>query len=212
VKKLLRCIYFDLRILGPHLIVPFSGIAAVAAYLVLISRSFTLVPFEFLLPLLSVWTGVFLVEPMFDRCGGEVLWTYPLKTVSRGLYPLCRSFIYHELLLLLLCSAVRICFPVQWGSLFLLMTIQSLFMNAVAFFLLAVSGECAIPLFGCVLYQLASWTLRDIFPEHLSIYLLSDALPELSKILLKGMNAIPIAIALAIAGVSLFFFRTMRRE
>jgi len=123
-----------------------------------------------------------------------------------------RIFALIFVLLLLLCSAVRICFPVQWGSLFLLMTIQSLFMNAVAFFLLAVSGECAIPLFGCVLYQLASWTLRDIFPEHLSIYLLSDALPELSKILLKGMNAIPIAIALAIAGVSLFFFRTMRRE
>lgn len=208
-KRMLR-VYFDIRILGPHLIVPFSGVAAVAAYLSLISRSFTLVPFEFFLPLFSVWTGIFLIEPMLSRGQGELLWSYPVKTVSRGLYPLCRTFLYNELLLFVLCGAVGIWYSVEWENLLLLLTVQSLFMNTLAFFLLVVSGESSVPLFGCVLYQLASWTLREIFPEHLSIYFLRDALPEITWIFRKGLNMLPIAAAFVIAGASLFSYRNKR--
>jgi len=204
MNAILRRIRFDAAILGPHLYVPIIAIIMLDMFLFAVPQMATAVAAEFLLPILATWWCIFILQPSLDSDAQEVLFTYRTRLISHGLCSVARMYAYTAVLFALQCALLRSVFGLVGPALWAQLMIQSSFFVGIAFLTMSLTHSEIAALVVCFLYELASWTLHDIFPYWLNIYVLLDAPLQGSELWALAQRVMPMSIVLWVVAQSCF--------
>lgn len=204
MSSILRRIHMDVALLGPHLFVPFFVIIVFDIFLLMVPKMATVVAIEFILPILSAWWCIFIVQPSLDKNARNVLYTYKTRLIMHGLCSVVRSFLYYALLIAFQCVFLSKAFALGSVSLWCQIMIQSSFYVGISFLALSLTHSEIAAIVVCVLYELASWTLVETFPNWLNIYTHDDVPLHGESLLMLVRTVLPLSVLLCVVAQSFY--------
>ena len=176
----------DFKMMGPSAYVPF---AISIAYL-LLQFGFGLLGEwkldmatmlgEILLPLFAAWWPVYLLVPMLEGEGGDVLFGYPIHTFVLGSLRMCAYYVLYVANIALAYALLHLASSLPMNMLFLQTTIQSFFFCSFGFFLMAVTRNSGISIVVLFAYALSFQIGKDLMPSFLNVYL-NNAAPATAE-------------------------------
>lgn len=130
---------------------------------------------EILLPLFAAWWPVYLLAPMLEGEGGDMLFSCPTRTVVLGSLRICAYFILYVASIALTYAVLHVASGFPTGLLFLQTVIQSFFFCSFGFFLMAVTHNSGISIVVLFAYALSFQIGKDLMPAFLNVYLNNEA-------------------------------------